>query len=45
MGFIIKFDLLNMNFNLASVPLVGNDGPNTHVFSVPFFEIKVIELR
>ena len=31
---IIKFDLLNMSFNLVPVPLVGDDGPNTHIFSV-----------
>ena len=24
-----------MNFSLAPVSLVGDDGPNTHVFSVP----------
>ena len=33
---IVKFDLLNMRFNLAPILLVGVDGPNTHVFSVSF---------
>ena len=28
-GFIIKFDLLNMSFNVAPVSLVEEDGPDS----------------
>ena len=32
-----KFDQLNMNLNLTPVSLRGDDGLNSHIFSVPSF--------